>query len=909
MSHNETRLEQIYNDPATGRALDLFERFAQKKLKNESDLEAFLDTLPSAQAKPERAKLKQIMADSAVRVEPDLSTRTGQLVWAAGLGHLFQSSPPDTIRSHSVWDALTHHPQLSGSLGSAARYIDLSLANRNTTMDWGTPGSWFWFSPDKDHVNIDLFHTLLLGLGDDIAPGVKGLAHATGVMMHEVGHALYTTRFSDGMKALRDKESEILGIDKEELKKLTPAEFQKNLKALPPDKLKAFARNRAEFGLRAGLFNAAEDNCVNRYAANQGKSFPHDFGNSLNICNVVLQGSGLHMRTEEEKAAGNAQENQDSKEDPRVQEAKEQLQKINAALALAFYSTNGLFDTADEKTWKKLGIDPGAIVAQSGENFEHLMAQAIGSNGVANLQPSTRDAWLFRSAFTQSVGTFAEKRCRLIDEIWDKYAAHHARVILDAAEKNPENQLSQDSDTQESDGQESDGPGSDGQSGGGGGSSEQKKPDDPSPSQGGGQGNGSGNPSGPAQGALPSTPEEARQAARQNAEEENKPQNARTVRDLAKEAKRQAAMQAAGSDQEEASPQGPSPDDLSMGNSNQGGRQKGVDLASLSAKNWREFKKRINELEPVIARVAKDFAYIRERQKQTIRSLSRKEREELPRSGGDLRQRLDMRAHINYALERATGQRPGENARKRWRKDQVETEKTSVELWVLADGSLSMKEPLSGGGRRIDSAVQSMAIFYEAGRRAGFETFAGVWGDDHIRIIAAPGDDDQKVGRNFQRVRDGINSGTVLSPAFEQAVEISSKQVTSADGKPKRFAGMTHFLILSDGELNEEDIKAAAKAIEKLFRHGPAVSVDIAVLGSGKGKEMSKVVAMVKRAVPTAAIGIIHVKNASDIPILLAGQIKKRFEGSGRDVLATSDTEKREAFSRAHKAIKNSKME
>ncbi len=58
-------------------------------------------------------------------------------------------------------------------------------------------------------------------------------------------------------------------------------------------------------------------------------------------------------------------------------------------------------------------------------------------------------------------------------------------------------------------------------------------------------------------------------------------------------------------------------------NSLEGGREKGVDLASLAQGDWREFRKRINELEPVIRRVANDFFYIRDCQKQTKRDLSK----------------------------------------------------------------------------------------------------------------------------------------------------------------------------------------------------------------------------------------------------------------------------------------------
>ncbi len=196
---DSNNLDRIYNDSSTPHALDLSERFAKREL-NKAGFNDFLSGLP-ADAAPERAKLEQLMAGN--NVEADLSTRSGQLVWAAGLAHVFQNSPQGSIRSHAIWRTLTRNPQVSGSLGAAARCVDLSLTNRSATMDWGTPGSWFWFAPDKNHINIDLFYTLLTGFGKDPAPGVKGMAHATGVMMHEVGHSQLTTRFPKRMVELQ----------------------------------------------------------------------------------------------------------------------------------------------------------------------------------------------------------------------------------------------------------------------------------------------------------------------------------------------------------------------------------------------------------------------------------------------------------------------------------------------------------------------------------------------------------------------------------------------------------------------------------------------------------------------------------------------------------------------------------
>ena len=132
-------LDRIYSDPGTGHALDLFERFAKRSL-NEAGLSDFLNGLP-ADAAPERAKLEQLMAGN--NVDADLSTRSGQLVWAAGLDYLVQNLPPGAIRNHRIWSVVCSNPVIKETLQTAARAIELSPVNKNATIGFGTPGSGF----------------------------------------------------------------------------------------------------------------------------------------------------------------------------------------------------------------------------------------------------------------------------------------------------------------------------------------------------------------------------------------------------------------------------------------------------------------------------------------------------------------------------------------------------------------------------------------------------------------------------------------------------------------------------------------------------------------------------------------------------------------------------------------------
>ena len=909
-------LDRIYNDPATGYVLDLSERFAKREL-SESSFKDFLNSLPS-DAAAERAKLEQLLAGNAV--EADLSSRSGQLVWAAGLAYAFQNNPPGSIRSHAIWRTLTRNPQVSGSLGAAARYVDLSLTNRSATMDWGTPGSWFWFAPDKNHINIDLFHTLLTGFGKDPAPGVKGMAHAAGVMMHEVGHSQLTTRFTKRMAELQKREQEFMEASKE--RKLTRDEF------------KELTRVRKEFQLRMNVFNAAEDNCVNQYAANYGQDFPHDFGASLNVCNILLQGSGAYMRAAQ---AGKLPPGADAVADPQqreIEKAKEALGKLNQAIALSFYTTNGLFNRNDIETWKRLGVNPDDIDAidtsalntaadhfltTSQNDFERLLDLNVGVGGMSQQQPVSRDRWLLRSVFARSVDSYADRRCQIVDEIWDKYAAPHAKILIDAAEENAENKMNQKQDGQQNEGQGQGQNQSGNQQSSGGGSSQSQGGDDPSPSQGGEEGGGGsgsvdvegvgkmdidGNP-------LPSTPEAARKQGRKGAEDQNKPEDAQSVRDLAKGAKQDDAKEKGrknepannnGNDDKGGKSSGTASDALDglNGSSGEYSRRQDVDLAALAQGSWTEFRKRINELEPVINRVVEDMKFVREQQKQPVRQMS-KRREELPRSGGDIMRQLDQRRHLSGAIARATGQIPNQIERKKWRVEDVEKEPTTVELWILGDGSGSTRQSLSHGVRRIDSCLQTMAILHEGGKRADLDVYAGIWENHHVRMLSEPTFTEEQIGRNFDSVRLSGGVGTIYNTPIPQIIDRLSKQRTNAQGQLNRFGGMTHFLIVLDGTKNDLEIQETANMLLTLFRVGPAVSVDIAYLGGHQDCEAQEIVRRVKDKNPSAAIDILEANDARDAPMLLVKKIKQRMERASHQ--AVPDSQKRDAFGEAHRAM------
>jgi hypothetical protein len=1111
-------LDRIYKDPGTAYALDLSQRFSAKALDREN-LQSFLDSLPG-EAAPERAKLKKLLANPNADIEANLSTRMGQLVWAAGLDYLSLNIPPDNLRSHAIWRILTRNRIMTDALSTSARLIDISVANRKTTIAYGAPGSGFWFGRDRNHINIDLSAVLKIGI--EKAPGT-GIHAARGLasMLQEIFHALYTTRFTDRMIALQQREREILDASAE--------------RQVTRDEFKEIARIRTEFRLRESMMNAAESNAANHFAVLQGRTLPYEIKRFSNIKQILHD----QLRQPEKISAGGRE----------IVEAAESLDMLRKALELAFYSTNGLFDRGDISAWKKFGVDPSRITSPSAahagkkDDFDRLMDLAVGPRGLASLQPGNHERWMLQNVFTHSVQSYAERRCEIIDKIWDQYAAHHAGILIDAAADRAENTLNQkeepdlendgkekqatpeknpgdpsspdkaggspsakdknkpedsaapgedkadaaaspekaddaqeesgdtpvpdsnpgdskspekgqekkkddsqpakkkpsgapppdkkagaapDQDKQEQDdpaapdknsgdpssqqsesdemspsqGSDEDSPSPGGQEQGQGsessdseggesqeseesGSPSQDDSDDAPSSAGDGQGSKSGQPgqqqSGQGQGTddpgdpqesdqqrqqegnenssspensgdspssqggaqgggkrqssgqsqsggeesdedgssvdveglgpidiggpLPETPEESRKADRED--DDLEPEDMETVHDLAREARKQEEQNKKEQNSEgnipddEASKTPDAPDSGNMGDDDtgktgRGGDGQGIDLARMARGGWTNLRMRINEMEPVLGPITQDFIDILNRQRQPARAVLDK-REEMPR-GGDIARALHLKTHMNYALQRAAGQEVKQQYRERWKVDEIHHEPTSVELWLIGDGSGSMNKPLPSGGRRIDSSSQAMVGLYEVGKRAGYNTFCGMFGDDQMRLLAAPGDMDHVIGDNFYRARNGIGSGSRLSPSLYQAIQRSARQETNARGEMKPFAGMTHFMILSDGELDIYDIEPTADMLIKLFQYGPPVSVDIALLGR-EGSQMEKIVARVKQAVPSAAIDIVKAYDARKILVQLAGKLKGRFERSAEDIQAMPDAEKRDAFS------------
>lgn len=188
-------------------------------------------------------------------------------------------------------------------------------------------------------------------------------------------------------------------------------------------------------------------------------------------------------------------------------------------------------------------------------------------------------------------------------------------------------------------------------------------------------------------------------------------------------------------------------------------------------------------------------------------------------------------------------------------------------------------------------------------KKAKFDSFVGVWGDDQLRIIASPGDSPSKVGEAFERVKNGINSGTLLSASLQQVTQHLAHHRNS---NGCTYSGNTHILIISDGELNGGDETVCLRMLDQLYRLGKHVTIDIAILGGPRQTPLHTIADVLSARSHGSRINVIHADTAAEIPVQLAGLLELRFKESGSDPhMAVPDSVKRQNLARAARAMSN----
>lgn len=545
-------VDRILALPITQIRLDLKKAFQGKSFSADDFEKTVARLMPlDPNLAPQLAVVRQAIKDRAVAnvLDIELDTPAKTALWAAAFMRMMEEGAEHgPLVQAKIWG------QMKDSLGifnegiRVARVISSSLQNDDATFDWGQPGSWFYYDPEKNHINLDMFMTLMMGF-----------EHMRVVHLHEIGHSELSNTFPPRMAELYDKARQVVD----------PATLR-DRKSAPPKATAAeqeqLARESAEWQLRFMLWHMVEDNCVNKFAANMEKILPiQDFSVSWNHIGVSLQGYGELARGDHDKApedvtsdmprAKNVKERFEKfigqlPEDQQKRAKEDYLKSLNSPISdaeaqaikagkislpmaqrmfhmskmivwLSFYQRTGLFQDTD-KGWAKFKvfkddinrtIDVSGIAEAKGRSaFDYLYELSVGAKGVSQQQPRPSDRLMGPEHYRRKVEETSAARNALMEKIWDIYLAPYAKVLQDdfvqkmqQRQQNKQNGQQQNQQGQsqgQSQGQPQQGegqgqpqkgegqgqPGQDGQQGQSQNDQQGQKPDHADPSQGQGSG-------------------------------------------------------------------------------------------------------------------------------------------------------------------------------------------------------------------------------------------------------------------------------------------------------------------------------------------------------------------------------------------------------------------------------------
>jgi len=754
---------------------------------------------------------------------PELNHEALQLLWGGVLAfmdtrvdHYFSQDEPEKAKrvdNLPLWRQLTSAHTTMEEMASYTGYLLRHASkmdarvNDRTTIAWGTPKSWFNFSPPKNHVNLDLMYAM-----------IGGFANARPIMFHELGHSQLTVEESPKISAVR-----------EELKDIQKQYVEKN-KSMPKDVYIRYRKLELELKMRHGLMNAAEDNCVNDFAIMMGEMLGHQYAANRNNSKTTISGHGEAIqqawKAREQGTPYPALPEDESKH------ADAFFDNVRRAVNLVFFMHNGFFkDHAD--AWRVMGVEedwlqafpdgnPNAEAIEGRDALERIIAWCgteglpqdlaerplAAQAGLQTLRPSYEEyQQLSDKEIIGRVYDCVRARNEIIDRIWDEYVEHLFRQREQQMEQEIEQQIQHGGTSQ---------PGrktirvEDGK----GKNVPMPSADDMPPE-----------PEGPGK------PGEEQEAGKGNGQQPG-------------EGEGQEAGEGKGDPTQPGGDDDPGEQDASH-----------YDEVELTVDSDTEYQMMLQKLRPEIEATKEKLKAIREIQQKTQQDVSDQYHRFTPGGGVSFARGHDKRRPIQRAKKLAGGGGLSVQDLKDFRGPEEQAEIPPIDIGIMVDGSGSM----SGGGARMKGAKQdyltlalmSGIILYEAARELNQEAmqpldppyniYINMWGADNPQTIAKPGDSQDEVRRNIVRYREGLVSTTNFYYAVEHMRGLLEDNYQSRRGD----VGATHLFVISDGDIGDLHSGHATGAAKALLEQCPTMTMDaVMVKEGGNNSNLSR---MVKR--------------------------------------------------------------
>lgn len=758
------------------------------------------DTATGTAFDAELKKAKQVLSGNDVE-DPQPASPQSKLLWAIVLqlsgqaqmkARATQGMEPEkaAIETQASMGKLLGALANSGPMrGQMQRFYDrVSKVNRSqytndTVVQYGAPGSWFYFANPKHNphlanptINLDLFYSLVLG------------DYVDAVFQHELEHAEKSNHRPPRIEALQETVKSL----KEQIGavKITKGKPVKIPKA-QRKKLEELMVAEYELNLRHGLWNAIEDNMCNQGVCElpylQQNPYPYALDHSINLTSAIIAGTGNYITGQKEIEA-------ESSEDP-----KEKLDTISHAMNMAFFLRNGLaIDTPEH--WQEIGVDTRDIKHKDHPQwapdraYRH-MQRRLDEIAIDHPQPDDRKLLNYpdqaKAACTQRnekiEALFRDYLDDLIQQAIDEFKKQDLQKQMDMLQKAAE---------QAANGDKGGAPMPAGGGGGGGqgipieveGEGAGTIPAEPGNNHGQGQGNQDGVGNGRSMKDL----EDKKYSG-----EGDEPGQGQSKRDAGKKAG--AGNKPTG--QKSAGAAGNALGKLDLGD--------GRSLEELRSAD--DYQAAVDQIANKLADIARNFPSIEIGLQPEPTGLTAKHLVD--------RARRDDRALRNLGVAVANDTWTPAHMRLTKDDDRMHIE-TPGDLYLMIDTSGSMGH---GKGSSLEIALKSACLLRDAGKKVGeilndpkkaFNVYITCWGNRVPTVLALPDTPDEIIDHRLDAAIagtiEGLHQGTELAPSIAAMLyHFSQGHAGIADTNPNNLRGPAHAVILSDGGLFGEKINYA----------------------------------------------------------------------------------------------------
>ena len=205
---------------------------------------------------------------------PYLKKAELQLIWGATLSYI-KANPqiletwttpvePEKFYESVVWKETINSLDALRELREVGGFVVDALRDNNTKYAYARPGAPTQYDPQRNRIAINFIDSM-----------ISGFEHTRAMAMREVGKALHSRVMPERMQELQKVIFPLM-------RKARAAKEKKNGVQLTAEEYKTYQLSLIEFNLRDMLYQAAEKNMRNRFAAKRGEVKQQDFSVSLN---------------------------------------------------------------------------------------------------------------------------------------------------------------------------------------------------------------------------------------------------------------------------------------------------------------------------------------------------------------------------------------------------------------------------------------------------------------------------------------------------------------------------------------------------------------------------------------------------------------------------------------------------